>query len=464
MKMGRRPEGRSGTLGVRPGAVFLACVCVALTLGLVASSAGSAPSFARARSYATGENPDSLAIGDLNGDGKPELATANEGEESVYVLRNRGDGSFRVKRDYATGSDPVSVAIGDLNGDGKPDLVSANIRDRISVLLNKGDGSLQPKRDYATGRTPYSVAIGDLNGDGKPDLATANTNAKSVSVLLNRGDGSFQPKRDYSTGRSPESVAIGDLNGDGKPELATANGVANSVSVLRNRGDGSFRRKLDYYTGLGPASVAIGDLNGDGKPELATANEDAESVSVLRNRGDGSFRAKRDYATGLSPASVAIGDLNGDGKPELATANGGAESFLLFNRGDVSVLRNRGDGSFQPKLDYATGRFPASVAIGDLNGDGKPDLATANNGAASVSVLLNRPGLCTVQDVTQRKVSAAKQMIARANCRVGKIHRAHSKRVKRGRVISQKPRFGAVLPGGARVNLVVSRGRKPSRR
>jgi len=266
---------------------------------------------------------------------------------------------------------------------------------------------------------------------------------------------SFAHARTYAirTG-SPSSVAIGDLNGDGKPDLVTANWEADTVSVLLNRGDGSFGAKREYSTGRHADAVAIGDLNGDVEPDLATANDVANTVSVLLNRGDGSFEAKLDYATGRRPDQIAIGDLNGDGKPDLATAN--------VNANTVSVLANRGDGSFEAKLDNATGDFPVSVAIGDLNGDGEPDLATANTNTkyGTVSVLTNTPGLCTVQGVMRQTLSAAKRTIARANCRVGKISRAYSKKIKRGRVISQKPRFGAVLPGDGKVNLVVSRGRK----
>ena len=469
--MNRTCSGWSGRRGACRCAAFLAAISLALTLGvaaLLAGSAPSAPSFAPARSYATGRAPDSVAIGDLNGDGTPDLATANYGyrADSVSVLLNRGDGSLRAKRDYTTGLHSNSVAIGDLNGDGKPDLATANWgADSISVLLNRGDGSFQRKLDYATEGDPHSVAIGDLNGDGKPDVATADDRANRVSVLLNRGDGSFQPKLDYRTGRFPYSVAVGDLNGDGKLDLATANNEADSVSVLLNKGDGTFRPKHDYASDRVPFSVAIGDLNADGKPDLATATGDG-TASVLLGRGDGSFQGRHDYATRSAPVSVSIGDLNSDDRPDLVLADG---EF----RKSVSVLLNRGKGRFETDLDYPVKEDDTeSVAIGDLNGDRKPDLAIANGDFPTVSVLLNKPGLCTVQSVKGRTLQDARRTIARANCRVGTIRRAYSKDVtlphppwfvpaiKRGRVISQRPRFGAILRGGGKVSLVVSRGRR----
>src|SRR2546426_310034 len=150
--------------------------------------------------------------------------------------------SVGVRLDFATGSGPVSVAIGDLNGDGKPDLAVANINSAtVSVLLGNGAGGVGAKPDFATAAGPISVAIGDLNGDGKPDLAVANASTTTVSVLLGNGAGGFGAKTDFPTGINPQSVAIGDLNGDGKPDLAAANGISSTVSVLLGNGAGDRR-------------------------------------------------------------------------------------------------------------------------------------------------------------------------------------------------------------------------------
>ena len=268
-----------------------------------------------------------------------------------------GLSSFAAKVDFATGTRPISVAMGDLDGDGKPDLAVADFNSStVTVFRNTATSgsinfdSFADKVDFTTGANPYSVAIGDLDGDGKPDLAIANVSSNTVSVFRNTATsggielGSFAAKVDFATGTNPYSVAMGDLDGDGKPDLAVANYGSTTVSVIRNTstigsiGLSSFAANVDFTIGYNPFSVAIGDLDGDGKPDLAVVNESSNSISVLRNTatsgsiGLGSFAAKVDFTTGTNPRSVAIGDLDGDGKPDLAVGN--------FNLSTVSVLRN----------------------------------------------------------------------------------------------------------------------------
>jgi hypothetical protein len=386
---------------------------------------------------------------------------ANRQAEGAFQGLNAAP-SFAAAKSYAAGPDPVSVAIGDLNGDGKPDVATANATPgTLSVLLNGGNARLGTKVDYASGSSPASIAIGDLNGDGKADLVTGNMStfgrfpSQDVAVLFNRGDGTFAARVEYpiALGHGELSVAVGDLNGDGRLDVAVAND-SDSVSVLLNSGNGGLRDHVDYPVGSLPLSIAIGDLNGDGKADLATANagNDANTVSVLIGRGDGSFSAKVDAGVGRGPASIAIVDLNGDHKPDLATANAGANT--------VTALSNRGDGHVQSRTDVRTGSQPRGIAFGDLNGDGRPDLATAD-GANTVSVLVNTTVSCKVPKVTKKSLPSAKRAIARAHCRIGTIRRTSS-RIKRGRVVSQKPKPGTVMPAGGRVNLVVSRGRRRS--
>ena len=334
----------------------------------------------------------SVAVGDFNGDGKPDLAIGHNSGDTVSVLLGNGDGTFQAAVSYPAGSG-YSVAVGDFNGDGKLDLVTANIggsfAGTVSVLLGNGDGSFQNAVNYPAGSVPYTVAVGDFNGDGKPDLAVANNvDAGTVSVLLGNGDGTFQAATSYSVGAytDPGSVAVGDFNGDGKPDLVTANGNNKTVSVLLGNGDGTFRSAVSSAAGGGAYTVAVGDFNGDGRPDLATTNGSVGGVvSVLLGNGDGTFQTAKNYGVGRQPESVAIGDFNGDGSPDLVVTN--------FNTspGVASVLLGNGDGTFQAPLNYGAGAGPYSIAVEDFNGDGKLDLAVVNASSPGiVSVLLGQ--------------------------------------------------------------------------
>jgi hypothetical protein len=320
-----------------------------------------------------------LAVGDVNGDGKPDVVTSNYNGNSVSVLLGNGAGGFGTKTDFPVVTGPLAVTIADLNGDGRADLVSSSST-AVTLLLGNGTGQFGAKTDFAGAVNPRAVAIGDLNGDGKPDLAVGNVGANTVSVFLGDGIGGFGARTDYATGVYPFSVAIGDVNGDGKPDLAVAVGGTNGVSVLLGNGAGGFGAKTDYPTGLYPQSVVLKDLNGDGVLDLEVANYSSNSVSVLLGNGSGGFGAKTDFATGTNPYSVAVGDVNGDGKPDVVVAN--------FGSNTVSVLLGDGTGNLGTKADFATGANPQSVAVGDVNGDGKLDIVAADNSVNTISVLL----------------------------------------------------------------------------
>ena len=361
-----------------------------------------ATSFLPKLDFATGSHPYSVSIGDLDGDGRADLAVANSNSNTLSVFRNTGTPgaiSYAAKIDFATGANPYSVAIGDVDGDGKPDLAVSNYSSNtISLFRNIGTPgaiSYAAKIDFATGSNPYSVSIGDLDGDGRADLAVANYNNNTLSVFRNTGTPgaiSYAAKIDFATGANPSSVAIGDLDGDGRADLAVPNHFGNTISVFRNTGTPgtvSYAAKTDLAAGYRPFSIAIGDLDGDGRADLAVANG-SNMTSVFRNTGTPgaiSYAAIIDFATGSS-TSIAIGDLDGDGKADLAVTNPGSNTLsVLHNTGTPGAI------GYAAKIDFATGSYPFSVAIGDLDGDGKADLAVANYSSNTVSVLRHEPKL-----------------------------------------------------------------------
>ncbi|MDP2886152.1 MAG: FG-GAP-like repeat-containing protein [Ignavibacteria bacterium] len=378
-------------------------------------------SFASKVDFAAGTNPWGLAIGDIDGDGKTDLAVTNNlGGSTVSVFRNTSSSgsitasSFASKVDFTTGLRPLGVAIGDIDGDGKLDLVVTNTEgSSISVLRNTSlsgsitSGSFAAKVDFATGTNPFSVAIGDIDGDGKPDLVVANLVSNgTVSVFRNTSSSgsitssSFAAKVDFTTGTGPEGIALGDVDGDGKPDLVVVNNVSSSVSVFRNTStsgsitSGSFAPKVDFTTGAFPCSVAISDIDGDGKQDLVVANYGSNSaVSVFRNTSSsgsitsGSFAPKVDFATGTNPYSLAISDIDGDGKPDIVTANNGSNTVSLFR--NTSSSGSITSGSFTAKTDFAVGTGPSGVVLSDVDGDGKPDIIITNQNSNTVSILRN---------------------------------------------------------------------------
>ena len=417
-------------------------------------SAGAAPSVPA--TFAGHRDAETLTTGDLNGDGRSDLALGSFQDEAVWLAFSTETGKLAIQQaEFPVDGGPSALAAGDLNRDGIADIVVAEAHSSVvSVLVNDGQGAFAPHVDYSTAASPVSVALADLDGDHALDVATADADRKAVSVLLNRGDGTLEPKDDYTTAIGPVAVAAGDLDRDGHPDLVTAN-TSGSVSVLLNRGHGKFAANADYAAAGAPNALALADVDGDGFVDAAVASPRApraRHVTVLLGRGDGTFRLRRYFPARVFASRISSGDLNGDGSPDLVFSDGGA----------LAVMLNRGDATFQGPLWFG---LADTLAAGDFNGDGRLDLAGAwvndRNGAWSVTVHRNRPGLCNVQDLRGRTLAAATDLLTRADCTVGPVRRARSRTVHRGRVVSQSPRFpGSVLPAGGQVSLVLSLGRR----
>jgi hypothetical protein len=356
-----------------------------MLLAAAAERNSLAAQFAMAPSYTVGTGPCSVAVGDLNGDGKLDLVVANNASNNISVLLGNGDGTFQAAVNYPTGTAPSSVAVADFNRDAKLDIVVANATSNsVSVLLANGDGTFQSATSYSVGTKPSSVVVGDFNGDQIVDLAVASQASNSVGILLGNGDGTFKPFVSFAAGTGPTSVAAADFNGDGKLDLAVVNGVSNNISVLLGNGDGTFRAAVNYGAGQGsdPLSLVAGDFNGDGKPDLAVANNVQIWVSILLNKGDGTgtFLPAVSHEAGTYPTAVAVGDFNGDGKLDLAVSNNGSNT--------LTMLMGNGDGTLEWVGNWDGAADVIAVAAGDFNSDGKLDAVVVNEFSYSVSVFL----------------------------------------------------------------------------
>jgi hypothetical protein len=351
-----------------------------------------------------GYNPTAVAVGDFNGDGNPDIVTIDNYDGDMNVLLGNGDGTFQAPLDFFLPAltpftqFPLSVAVGDMNGDGKADLVVIASSDDeaeftehgpgpdyANVLLGHGDGTfsavsavLLPPGELAW----PPLALGDFNGDGRLDVVTAAAN--SVLVLQGNGDGTLGAPNSLATNSYyPNSLALGDFNGDGKLDIATTGDAASTgescvASVLLGNGDGTFQDARTFAEGISSESLAVGDFNRDGKGDLAVLNYGANGyVSILLGNGDGTLQNSLNYAAGppASALSVVAADFNGDGFPDLAVANN-------CTPGTVSVQLNAADWSLPQPSGLAIAGFPSSISAGTAGaftitvkyGDGSTDI------------------------------------------------------------------------------------------
>jgi hypothetical protein len=351
---------------------------------LLGNGAGS---FTSNTSVITDVNPSAIVAADLNADGKTDLAVAAFLSGTVTVLFGNGAGQFGSSLDFGVGRSPRSIALADFNNDGKPDLVTANYgAGNVSLLLQGDPGKFVAAASLDADQNPYSVAVADFNNDGKPDVAIANRSSQNTSIHLGDGLGGFSQAANVPSPSGGASVAVGDFNNDNNSDVAVVDSGFGAVTVSLGDGHGGFGIPTTFSSGGSfPIYVTVGDFNNDGNADLVLANNSSNNVSILLGDGTNHFLPPTNFATGVSPISVAVADFNGDGKSDLAVAN-------VTNAGaappGVSILLGNGAGGFGASTIFATGHRPFSVAVGDLNGDGKADLAVANQEDNNVSVLL----------------------------------------------------------------------------
>lgn len=376
-------------------------------------------SFINAGNFGTGAYPTSVFSCDLNDDGKPELISANAIGNSISILKNlstRGNVSFAGKVDYATANDPKYIAFGDLDGDAKPDLVVVNFNQGsasvISIFRNSSTGgniSLEPKIEIATGNGSLGIGVADISGDGKPDIVVTSGNSGFISIFQNTTVGAaitFAPKQDYTLLTHPDNLVLADLDNDGRTDIVTSNWSDANISIYRNTSTGgvlSVASRVDFSVGTYPGRVEAADVDNDARLDLIIKTNGA--VTVLKNLssyGSGSISMGGLSNFPLPSRNVNVGDLNGDGKPDVCAGQAGSGKISIFQNTNTST----GTVSLGANVDYTTATFDTYATIGDLDGDGKPEIAAANTTTYAVTVLQNNvdgPAVTQISPATARK-------------------------------------------------------------
>ena len=328
--------------------------------------------------------PVDLVTGDFNEDGRQDIITVNPALNNLALFLGTGTGSFGSSQRIEAGINPVAIITGDFNGDTHADLAVAN-RDNndISIFLGDGNGDFI-RTEVAAGTAPVALVAGDFNGDTHADLAVANSGSNDVTILLNSGTGGFTPfaGSPFRTGDKPSAIGVGNFDGDAQLDIVTANESSNSLTILRGLGGGSFEQ-------IHPVAATTGDLNNDGRPDLVIAN-DNDTLAVFLGNASGTFSFSQaiTLAPGSLPSAIVIGNFDGAARADIVVANAGTNNLSLFT--------GNNNGTFEAAVTFGVGAAPRALTAVDFNGDNRPDLAVANSGDDNVSVLLNTSGTGSV--------------------------------------------------------------------
>ena len=398
------------------------------TFGGAGQSINSA-SFGPNQNLAAGDVPTIVVIADLDGDGKPDLVVANTFNHTVWIYQNISSNGTLAAASFATpvvlptsagSQSPYYVEVADLDGDGKLDIIASDYGDNlISIYRNVSTpgglttNSFAARLDFATGATPIGVAVRDLDGDGKPEIVTANAGDATISIFQNLstlGNIALAPRVDMAVNGGAQGVAIGDLDGDGKPDVTVAE-ADGFISLFRNHctpgniSASTFDARVDLPAQSGSVNVVIGDLDGDGKPELITSAYLPQTMSVYRNLSApgsltiNSFAAPVDYGLAGRGHTIALADFNGDGRPDIAEVTELASALSLFQNVGTGSFTNTSLGG---RVDFTTGWNAWGIAVGDLDGDGRPDVVFANSYDNTITIYQNQMPFGTAPAITMQ--------------------------------------------------------------
>lgn len=419
-RQGRRVVSQKGTLLVASAVRSRNNLCETLETRLYLSAANyQNPTWFRpCQLYAVGSDPIEVQVADL-GNGHPDIVALNAGSSTFSVLLGNGNGTFQSQMTFPAGSGATAFAIADVNHDGKPDLIVADYDGvagddgTISVLLGNGNGTFgSPEDTVSAGPDPVSIAVADINNDGNPDVIVANSGTNpdgsavnTISILLGNGNGSFQPAYTVATDVAPTFVTTADLNRDGNVDLIVGGMLLNNsdnnvpVQVLLGSGNGSFQPGQllsgdDSYD-CQVSSIAVADLNGDGIPDLIIGEQDLVDglprILTSIGNGDGTFQTTNELFGVEGGDFVAAADLTGNGQTDvigLDTEEADFQVCVNLGHGDLSPLLGLPE-QISSSLSLGNSR-PVSLTAADLNGDGKPDIITADGSLNNtVGVFLN---------------------------------------------------------------------------